>query len=74
MPIGAQDKLEDLYALSRLLRHESAHLEGVREAEGTVGEGALRRYILEIQIAALSEEFSRINSRISDLLERDLER
>ena len=36
--------------------------------------GRLRRYILNVQIEALQEEATRLSARISDVLERDLQR
>jgi hypothetical protein len=75
MPIGAQDKLDSLYGLQRLLKDETARLETAHDAlDSATTETDHRRYILELQIEALREEFSRISSRISDILERDLQR
>lgn len=72
--MGAQDHLEQLYARQRLLADEVTGLESVRDALDPNGSDADRHYILEIEIAALREEFSRIAARISDVLERDLQR
>jgi hypothetical protein len=75
MPIGSQDKLESLYDLQRLLKDETARLENARDSlESTPNEIDHRPYIFELQIEALREEFIRISARISDILERDLQR
>jgi hypothetical protein len=74
MPIGAQDHLDELYAKQRLLSDEAARLEIERDRLDPDGLEANAYYILEIEIAALRQEASRIASRISDVLERDLER
>ena len=74
MPIGAQDHLDKLYARQRLLTDEAMRLESERDRLDPDGAEADRHYILEIQIAALRQESSRISSRISDVLERDLQR
>jgi hypothetical protein len=49
-------------------------LESERDRLDPDGVDADRHYILEIEIAALRQESSRISSRISDVLERDLQR
>jgi hypothetical protein len=46
----------------------------VRDRLDPDGPDADHHYILEIKIAALRQESSRIDSRISDVLERDLQR
>ena len=74
MPIGAQDHLDKLYARQRLLTDEATRLESERDRLDPDGADAERHYILEIEIAALRQESSRISSRISDVLERDLQR
>jgi hypothetical protein len=74
MPIGAQDHLEKLYARQRLLTDEAVRLESERDQIDPDGADADRHYILELEIAALRQESSRISSRISDVLERDLQR
>lgn len=74
MPIGARDNLDQLYAQQQLLSDAAAHLEDQRDRLDPDGPDASRHYILELQITALREEFSRISSRISDILERDLQR
>jgi len=71
MPIGAQDHLEGLYGRRRLLSEEASRLESERDL---LGQNSDRRYILEVEIVALREEASRINARIADVLERDLQR
>ncbi|HEY4969363.1 MAG TPA: hypothetical protein VII35_05610 [Steroidobacteraceae bacterium] len=74
MPIGAHDHLDELYARQRLLSDEAARLEIERDRLDPEGLDANAHYILEIEIAALRQEASRIASRISDVLERDLQR
>lgn len=74
MPMGAHDHLEQMYARQRLLSDEAARLECERDRLDPDGPDANRHYILEIEIAALRQESSRIASRISDVLERDLQR
>lgn len=74
MPIGAQDNLERLYAVQRLLLEEAERLESNRERLDGEDRAADHRYILDIEIDALREESSRISSRIADILERDLQR
>ena len=74
MPIGAHDHLEELYAKQRMLTDEAARLELERDRIDPDGPDANRHYILELEIAALRQESSRIGSRISDVLERDLQR
>jgi hypothetical protein len=74
MPIGAQDNLDELYAKQQLLTDEATRLEDERDGLDPDGPDANRHYILELQIAALREESTRISSRISDVLDRDLQR
>ena len=74
MPMGAHDHLDKLYGRQRLLTEEAARLESERDRLDPDGADAERHYILEIEIAALRQEASRISSRISDVLERDLQR
>jgi hypothetical protein len=74
MPIGAQDRLGELYAKQRMLMAEAERLDCERDRLDPEGPEANRSYILEIEIAALREEASGISSRISDVLERDLQR
>jgi uncharacterized small protein (DUF1192 family) len=72
--MGAQDNLDKLYARQHLLTDEATRLEGERDRLDPEGPHANRHYILELQIAALRQESSRISARISDILERDLQR
>jgi hypothetical protein len=74
MPIGAHDHLEELYAKQRMLTDEAARMEQERDRIDPDGPDANRHYVLELEIAALRQESSRIGSRISDVLERDLQR
>jgi hypothetical protein len=74
MPTGAHDHLDAMYAKQRLLIEEAGRLEAARDLLAPSAENADRRYILDLQITALREESSRIESRISDVLERDLQR
>ena len=74
MPIGAQDNLDELYAKQQLLTDEAARLEDERDRLDPDGPDANRHYLLELQIDALRQESSRVSSRISDVLERDLQR
>jgi hypothetical protein len=71
MPIGAQDHLDSLYARQRILSAEAGRLESERD---TLETDSNRYYILEVEIAALREAATRINARIADILERDLQR
>jgi hypothetical protein len=66
--------LDKLYAMQKLLTEEAARQEGERDRLDPDGPDANRHYLLELQIAALRQESSRISSRISDILERDLQR
>jgi len=74
MPMGPHDHLDKLYARQRLLTEEAVRLESERDRLDPDGADADSHYILEIKIAALRQESSRISSRISDVLERDLQR
>ena len=74
MPVGAHDHLDELYHKQSLLLEEATRLEGARDLLDAGGPGANRHYILGLQITALREESTRIASRISDILERDLQR
>ncbi len=74
MPIAAKNNLDELYARQRLLRAEVTRLETEFESLSPDGPGADRRYILDVQIRALQEEETKLNSGISDILERDLQR
>jgi hypothetical protein len=74
MPVGAHDHLDDMYRKQSLLLEEATRLEDARDLLDPDGPDATRHYILELQITALREESTRIASRISDILERDLQR
>jgi hypothetical protein len=74
MPTGAHDRLGKLYERQKLLSDEASRLEEECDRLDVSGPDPDRRYILELEIAALREESSRIGSRISDVLERDLQR
>ena len=74
MPIGARDNLQKLYETQHLLADEAKKLEMARDRLAENDSYESRYYILDIQIEALLQEFSRISSRISDVLERDLQR
>ena len=71
MPTGAHDSLPKLYGRQALLADEATRLESERD---TLAADSDRHYILELEIAALREQASRISARIADVLERDLER
>jgi hypothetical protein len=71
MPTGTHDHLQQLYEREKLLNEEAGRLEAERETLGTESD---RSYILDIEIVALREESTRINSRIADVIERDLQR
>lgn len=71
MPTGTHDHLQQLYEREKLLNEEASRL----EAEGeTLDTDSDRSYILGIEIVALREEWTRVNARIADVLERDLQR
>jgi len=74
MPVAAKSNLDELYARQRLLQGEVARLEA--EYDGLTDEApdADRRYILDIEIRALQEEAANLNSSVSDIIERDLQR
>jgi hypothetical protein len=71
MPTGSHDHLQQLYDREQLLDQEASRLETEREILDTDSD---RTYILNVEIAALREESTRINARIADILERDLQR
>jgi hypothetical protein len=71
MPTGTHDHLQQLYDSEKLLNEEANRLETERE---TLEADSDRTYILDIEIVALREESTRINARIADVLERDLQR
>jgi hypothetical protein len=73
MPLAANNNLDELYAMQRLLQGEVTRLQD--EYDRCEAEAATDRcYILDIEIAALQEEATQLASRISDILERDLQR
>jgi hypothetical protein len=74
MPTGAHDSLGRLYDRQKLLLDEASRLEEDRDRLEKSDADPDRRYILELEITALREESNRIGSRISDVLERDLQR
>ena len=74
MPLGAPDHLDELYSRQRVLSEEAERLESERDKLDPYGTDENRHYILELQIAALRQEANKINSRISDILDRDLQR
>ena len=71
MPTGTHDHLQQLYEREKLLNEEAGRLEAERDTLDTKSD---RTYILGIEITALREECTRINARIADVLERDLQR
>jgi hypothetical protein len=71
MPTGSHDHLQQLYDREKLLNEQASRLEAERE---TLDADSDRTYILNIEIIALREESTRINARIADILERDLQR
>jgi hypothetical protein len=71
MPTGSHDHLQQLYEREKLLNEEVGRLEAERE---TLDTNSDRTYILDIEIVALREEWTRINARIAEVLERDLQR
>lgn len=73
MVLPANDRLDHLYAIQRVLQEEVSRLQLMFDQEDEVS-GSVRRYILTIQIEALQEEGTKLSARISDILERDLQR
>ncbi len=73
MPLAGKDNLDELYALQRLLQEEVARLQAQFDECDALGDER-RVYILDIEIAALQEEATVLAGRISDILERDLQR
>jgi hypothetical protein len=71
MPTGTHDHLQQLYDRKKMLDEEAGRLEAERE---TLEAGSKRTYILDIEVSALREESTRVNARIADVLERDLQR
>jgi hypothetical protein len=74
MPVAAKNNLDELYARHRLLQAAVKRLETEHDSLEPEGADADRRYILAVQIRALQEEETQLNSTISDILERDLQR
>jgi hypothetical protein len=74
MPLAAKNNLDELYAQQRLVLDEAARLERDRDRLGAFGADLDRRYILGLESRALLEESTRLESTISDILERDLQR
>jgi hypothetical protein len=73
MPLAANNNLDELYARQRLLQDEVMRLQD--EYDRCEAQAAADRcYILDIEIGALQEEATQLASRISDILERDLQR
>ena len=73
VPLAANDRLDELYAVQRLVQAEVDRLQQEHDSLHEPS-GRLRRYILNVQIEALQEEATRLSARISDVLERDLQR
>jgi hypothetical protein len=71
MPTGTHDHLQQLYDREKLLNEEAVRLETERDTQEANSD---RAYILDIEIVALREESTRINARIADVIERDLQR
>lgn len=74
MPVAAKNNLDELYAKQRVLQDEAARLDQERDRLDPNGEDADRCYILDLESRALGEEATKLNSSISDILERDLQR
>jgi hypothetical protein len=73
VPLAATDRLDELYAVQRLVQAEVDRLQ--QEHDSLLeAPGRIRRHILNVQIEALQEEATRLSARISDVLERDLQR
>jgi prefoldin subunit 5 len=73
VPLAAKDSLDELYAIQRLVQAEVDRLQQEHD-DLPQPAGSVRRYILNVQIEALQEEATRLSARISDVLERDLQR
>jgi hypothetical protein len=71
MPTGAHESLQKLYERQKLLLDEAAKLE--TECNEFAPDSD-RHYILVLEIAALCEESTRLDAKIADILERDLDR
>ena len=73
MPLAAKDNLDELYARQGLLQAEVERLQTEFDhLHMTSGDD--QRYLLYIEIQALQAEATSVASRISDILERDLQR
>jgi uncharacterized protein (DUF3084 family) len=73
MPLASNNNLDELYAMQRLLQSEVKRLQ--HEYDRCEAEAAADRcYLLTIEMNALQEEATQLTSRISDILERDLQR
>ena len=73
VPLAAKNNLDELYAIQRLLQEEVTRLQ-LEFDTLQKSPGSARWYILNLQIDALQEENTRLSARISDILERDLQR
>ena len=73
MPLAANNNLDELYGLHRLLQQEADALEQQHDGLSPV-EHKDKRYVLALQMEALREEGTRLSAAISDILERDLQR
>ncbi len=73
MPLSANNNLDELYTCRRVVVEEILKLEEESEGEATMPHGT-RGYILQVTIRALREEAARLDSSISDILDRDLAR
>lgn len=74
MPLAAKNNLDELYARQRLLQEAAQNLEEESDRLGDAAADVDRRYILDLQSDSLREEYTKIASLISDILERDLQR
>jgi hypothetical protein len=72
MPLAAKDNLDELYVRQRLLQAEVDRLQEEFDQLNITSDD--RRYLLDIEIQALQAEATSVASRISDILERDLQR
>jgi prefoldin subunit 5 len=73
VPLAAKDSLDELYAIQRLVQAEVDRLQQEHDSVPQA-HGSLRQHILNVQIEALQAEATRLSARISDVLERDLQR
>jgi hypothetical protein len=74
MPMGTRENLDALYAKQNLVIAEAARLETERDSLDPDGADANAHYLLELKIVALRQESTRISSRVSEILDRDLQR